>query len=594
MKHQNIRNIAIVAHVDHGKTSIVDTLLRQTNSLSRQDEGKHLLLDSNDQEQERGITILSKVTAVDWKDHRINIIDTPGHSDFSGEVERVIDMADAALVVVDAVEGPMPQTRFVAEKAIKKGLKILVAINKIDRRESNVSRCLDKLYDLLIHLGATLEQLDFPVVCCSARLNFAYKYLSKPIETEGMAPLLDLIINNVEAPKILESSEPLMQIHQLDYSPYIGLIGIGRVLAGGFTKGQKVIITSQGKPERSATVKEVFRSHGLNRVAIPEGDIGDIIAISGIDNICISDIITTKNNKLKLGKLQIDKPMVCIQFSVNDSPFAGQEGKVLQSKALTERLRLEATHDVALKIKPSNDAGCIDVSGRGELHLGVLIEKMRREGSEFCISRPKVINNEMNKNHHEPYNKCFITCYNKNISDIIYELTNREATLISSETAGDDQSNLVFRGSLRGMLGLRHCLNNLSGGTASFHFEEDGFGNKSSENVGQRIGSVMVSNGTGKALNHALAHLQDRGRMMITHGEQVYKGQIIGAAITPSDLYVNCRQGKQLARVWRTTADKNYAMKATFAMSLEQAMTWINDDELIEVTPLNIRLAKRN
>ncbi|AUI86638.1 GTP-binding protein TypA [Vibrio azureus] len=593
MQHENIRNIAIIAHVDHGKTSLVDTLLRETTSLSRQECNGELLLDSNDQERERGITILSKVTAVNWKDHRINIIDTPGHADFSGEVERVIDMADAALIVVDAVEGPMPQTRFVAQKAIQNGLKILIAVNKVDRKEADPQRALDAAYDLLIQLGASTEQLDFEAVFCSARQQFSYDAFGSFDDQLGMAPLLDMMINKVSAPQLRDGNEPVVQVHQLDYSPYLGLIGVGRILSGEFHKGQKVVLKRKGCVDKSGVIRELFHSEGLSRVNISTGLPGDIIAFCGIENISISDVITTKGSDVELSQLKVDLPSVSVQFSVNDSPFAGKEGAVLQSKALAERLHMEATYDAALRVKDAQDGINIDVIGRGELHLGVLIENMRREGKEFCISRPKVLNDASIPDGQEPYDKCFINCESQYLGAVINELGAREANLLSSERSDNGQNELIFRGSKRGFLGLRHAINNLSGGTASLHTEEDGFDKKCGAKVGQRKETVMVSNGTGKALNHSLAHLQDRGRMMIKHGEQVFAGQIIGTANSPSDLWVNCRQGKQLARVWRTTADKHYAMKATFSMSLEQAMSWINDDELIEVTPQNIRLKKK-
>ncbi|WP_339386473.1 GTP-binding protein [Vibrio caribbeanicus] len=594
MEHTNIRNIAIIAHVDHGKTSLVDTLLRATTSLSRQDNCRELLLDSNDQERERGITILSKVTAVNWNQKRINIIDTPGHADFSGEVERVIDMADAALIVVDAVEGPMPQTRFVAQKAIQNDLKILVAINKIDRQEANPQHALDRVYDLLVQLGASLNQLDFDAIFCSARNQFSYNAFSEFDDTMGMTPLLDMLVDKVSYPSLAEGNEPVLQVHQLDYSPYLGLIGVGKVLSGEFSKGQAVAIKREGLEDKNGTIREVYHSEGLQRVSIPKGQAGDIIAFCGIEDIAISDVITSRGNNIKLPQLKVDLPSVSVQFSVNDSPFAGQEGTVLQSKALAERLKMESTYDAALKVCDSPDGGNVEVIGRGELHLGVLIENMRREGKEFCISRPKVLNGKSIPEGKEPYDKCFINCENEYLGAIIHELGVREAVLLSSLRLENGQNELVFRGAKRGFLGLRHAINNLSGGTASLHLEDDGYDKTCSARVGQRHESVMVSNGTGKALNHSLTHLQDRGRMMIKHGQQVYTGQIIGSANSPSDLWVNCRQGKQLARVWRTTADKHYALKATFTMSLEQAMSWINDDELIEVTPQNIRLKKKS
>ncbi|MCY9846300.1 GTP-binding protein [Vibrio caribbeanicus] len=392
MEHTNIRNIAIIAHVDHGKTSLVDTLLRETTSLSRRDNCRELLLDSNDQERERGITILSKVTAVNWNQKRINIIDTPGHADFSGEVERVIDMADAALIVVDAVEGPMPQTRFVAQKAIQNDLKILVAINKIDRREANPQHALDRVYDLLVQLGASLEQLDFDAIFCSARNQFSYNAFSEFDGTMGMTPLLDMLVDKVGYPSLAEGNEPVLQIHQLDYSPYLGLIGVGKVLSGEFYKGQAVAIKREGLEDKNGTIREVYHSEGLQRVSIHKGQAGDIIAFCGIEDIAISDVITSRGNQIKLPQLKVDLPSVSVQFSVNDSPFSGQEGTVLQSKALAERLKMESTYDAALKVCDSPDGGNVEVIGRGELHLGVLIENMRREGKEFCISRPKVLN----------------------------------------------------------------------------------------------------------------------------------------------------------------------------------------------------------
>ncbi|WP_305404789.1 GTP-binding protein [Photobacterium leiognathi] len=589
---KDIRNIAIVAHVDHGKTSLVDQLLRQADALTRRESTQRLVMDCNAQEQERGITILSKVTAIDWKGVRINIIDTPGHADFGGEVERVIDMANAVLVIVDAVEGPMPQTRFVAQKAINKGLKLLVAVNKVDRPEAQPEKAIDQLYDLFVTLGADCEQLDFPAVSCSAKEAFAYDAFGEVNTENGMASLLDMLVDNVASPTVMDEQEPVIQIHQLDYSEYLGLIGIGRVISGSFHRGQKVAVNAPGEDARFCQIKEVYHQQGLSRVAVDYGVAGDIIALTGISDIAISDIVTSRGNNVELEALEIDTPTVSVKFSVNDSPFSGQEGKVLQSRELAERLYLEASHNVSLHVAEAEDAGVYEVSGRGELHLGVLIESMRREGYEFSVSRPTILMKSDAGKTQEPYEKCYVDCANEFMGKVIEEMAYRKAQFEHSQPLDNSHQRLLFLGPKRGLLGIRHTLLSLTEGSASIHKEDVGYGKKIAGDIGCRREGVLVSNGIGKALIYSLSSLQERGRLMINHGDQVYQGQIIGAASNDNDLWVNCRQGKNLVRMWRTVADKNYAMKAIMSLSLEQALTWINSDELIEVTPKAIRLRK--
>ncbi|MFB2862712.1 GTP-binding protein [Aeromonas sp. MdU4] len=593
MKTENIRNVAIVAHVDHGKTSLIDQLLKGTEALDRKESTQTLLMDSNEQEKERGITILSKVTAIHWKQHRINIIDTPGHADFSGEVERVLGMADAVALLIDAVDGPMPQTRFVAERAIKKGLMPIVVINKIDRHEADPDNALNNVFDLLVTLGANDTQLDFPVIYCSARYGYAYSEGGIHTEPGNMEPLLDALVECVKAPASSICRSLKLQITQLDFCDYQGLIGIGRISDGKICSGQRVSISDTEGNIRFAQVRDIFHHVGLAKVKIDEGIAGDIIAVTGIGNIRISDVIGHSDTPVFMPKLEIDKPTVSVRIGVNNSPKANSEGHALQSRELGHRLFKETMYNVSLNVKSTRDPDIFEVSGRGELHLGVLIEDMRREGFEFVVSRPQIIMDEFNDKY-EPYENVVIDCEPSFCGHVIKELADRRIIIESHEALSNGHSRMVFCGPKRGTLGIRHTLLSLTEGTASIHKEYAGMKVKINGLLGHRTRGVMVSNGGGKALIHSLSQLQSRGRLMIQHGDMVYAGQIIGETSTNSDMWVNCRQGKNLVPMWRNVSDKNYAMKEIKKLSLEEALTWINNDEWIEVTPSSIRLKKRS
>lgn len=591
MKTEKTISIAIVAHIDHGKTSLIDQLLRATDALDRKELPLKLLMDNHEQEKERGITIFSKVAAISWKQYRINVIDTPGHADFSGEVERVLGVVDAFVLLIDAVDGPMPQTRFVAERAINKGLNPIIVINKIDRPEAAPEQALNNTLELLYVLGATDHQLDCPIVYCSARHGYSYTHGSTLNRSENMAPLLNVLIEYVKPPVFSQKRNLKLQISQLELCKYNGLIGIGRISDGKILSGQKVSISNAEGELINSQIRDVFHFRGLKKVKIDEGVAGDIVAVTGLRDISISDVIGPPNISVFIPRLQIDKPTVTIRVGVNNSLRANLEGYALQSRELGKRLFNEKINNVSLHVKSTEKPDVFEVSGRGELHLGVLIENMRKEGLEFVVSRPKVIMDDLNDKC-EPYELVFIDCEPRFCGSIINVLADRALLLTSQDSLRNGHYRMTFCGPKRGTLGLRHILLSLTEGTVSIYIENAGVKPKIKRDVGHRKTGVMISNGTGKALIHSLSQLQYRGRLMIEHGDPVYHGQIIGETLGSSDLWVNCRQGKNLVRMWRNVPDKNYVMKEIKKLSLEEAMTWINDDEWIEVTPTSIRFKK--
>ena len=592
MSIKKIINIAIVAHVDHGKTSLIDRMLQSADVLDRKEMAQELILDSSEQEKERGITIFSKVASIYWLGTKINIIDTPGHADFSGEVERVLGIADAFVLLIDSVDGPMPQTRFVAERAIKMGLTPIVVINKIDRQEAEPEKALNDTFDLLCVLGASDEQLDCPIIYCSARYGYSYKFGSIPTKKLKMSPLLDTIVSFAKPLAENKESNLGLQIFQLESCQYNGIVGLGKISSGKVFFGQNVLIYHNQGGVVNAQVKGVFTFVGLKKVKIESSGAGDIVALTGLRNIRVSDFIGEVYAPPPLFKsIEIDSPTVTVRIGVNNSPKANNEGCALQSRELGERLFKEAIHNISLRVKNTKDSNIFEVSGRGELHLGVLIENMRREGLEFIVSRPKVIMDESNDKL-EPYAEVFIDCRPEFCGVTINSLADRMLILTSQEPLRNGHSRMKFYGPKRGSLGLRHILLSLTQGTASINIEDAGVNSRIKSNLGNRKTGAMISNGTGKALIHSLYQLQSRGRLMVEHGDMVYDGQIIGESFGSSDMLVNCRQGKRLIRMWRSKSDKEYIMKEFKKLSLEEAMSWVNDDEWIEVTPKSIRFKK--
>ena len=592
MTVKNLRNIAIIAHVDHGKTTLVDRLLQQSGTLDRKSMTTERIMDSNDQERERGITILAKNTSIEWNGHRINIVDTPGHADFGGEVERVLSMVDSVLLLVDAVEGPMPQTRFVTQKAFDQGLNPILVINKVDRPGARPDWVLDQVFDLFDRLGGTDEQLDFPVIYASA-LNGVAGLDDKNL-ADDMTPLLNLIIDKVSSPEVNDEGPTQMQISALDYNSYVGVIGVGRIKRGKMKPNMQVIVASTDGSKKKARVLQVMGYQGLERVDVKEAQAGDIVCITGIDKLNISDTICDPESVEILPPLSVDEPTVSMTFQVNDSPFAGREGKYISSRNLKERLEQELKHNVALRVKPGDSPDKFIVSGRGELHLSVLIENMRRENYEVGVSRPEVIQKEINGEIHEPFEQIVIDIEEQHQGSIMEEMGLRRADLQNTEPDGKGRLKLDFIAPSRGMIGFRSNFLTLTNGTGILTSVFDHYGPAKVGEVAKRQNGVLVSMISGKTLAYSLFNLQERGRMFVGHGNEVYKGQIVGLHSRDNDLPVNPTKAKQLTNVRAAGTDENLILTPHIQHTLEQALEFVEDDELVEVTPKSIRLRKRN
>jgi GTP-binding protein len=586
-----LRNIAIIAHVDHGKTTLVDKLLQQSGTLKSRGEVQERVMDSNALEKERGITILAKNTAIEWQGYHINIVDTPGHADFGGEVERVLSMVDSVLLLVDAVDGPMPQTRFVTQKALSRGLHPIVVINKIDRPGARPDWVLNQTFDLFDRLNASDEQLDFPVVYASA-LN-GYAGLDPGVRGGDMTPLFQVIVDRVAPPEVDLSGPLQLQVSSLDYNSYVGVIGIGRIQRGRLKTNTAVTVVGHDGARRSARVLQVFGFLGLERKEAPEAQAGDIIAFTGIDGLRISDTLCDPAAVEALAPLAVDEPTVSMTFQVNNSPFAGQDGKFVTSRQIRERLERELIHNVALRVEDTGDPDRFKVSGRGELHLSILIENMRREGYELGVSRPEVIIREINGERQEPYEQLTVDVEEQHQGGVMEKLGERGAELRDMVPDGKGRVRLDYLIPARGLIGFRTEFLTATQGTGLLYHVFDHYGPMKHGAFGQRVNGVLIANGPGKALAYALFNLQERGRLFIGHGEQVYEGMIIGIHSRDNDLVVNPLKAKQLTNIRAAGSDENLILTPPIRLSLEQALEFIDDDELVEVTPNHIRLRKK-
>ena len=588
---EKIRNIAIIAHVDHGKTTLVDRLLQQSGTLDERADVPERVMDSNDLERERGITILSKNTAIQWQDWHINIVDTPGHADFGGEVERVLSMVDGVLLLVDAVEGPMPQTRFVTQKAFSYGFTPLVVINKIDRDGARPGWVLDQTFDLFDRLGASEQQLDFPVVYASALQGFAG--LEPDVRDGDTLPLLEAIVEHVPPPDVLVDGPLQLQVSSLDYSSYLGVLGIGRVSRGVARTKSRVSIARPGAPSRNAQIAHLFGFNGLERVPVEEAGAGDIVVFSGIEDLQISDTICDREAAEALPALKVDEPTISMTFQVNKSPFAGREGKYLTSRQIKERLETELKHNVALRVEELDDPDKFRVSGRGELHLSVLIETMRREGYELAVSRPTVIEREIDGVLCEPWEMVTLDFDEEHQGAVMTRIADRKGELLDMMPDGKGRIRIEYRIPARGLIGFRTQYLTVTAGTGLLYSVFDEYAPKVRGEIGQRNNGVLVSNVNGKALAYALFNLQDRGSLFIGHGVEVYEGMIVGIHSRSNDLPVNPTKAKQLTNIRAAGSDEKSQLTTPLNYSLEQALEFIDDDELVEITPASIRLRKK-
>lgn len=591
MSITNLRNIAIIAHVDHGKTTLVDKLLSQSGTLDRKDIGSERLMDSNDQEKERGITILAKNTAINWQDYRINIVDTPGHADFGGEVERVLSMVDSVLLLVDAVDGPMPQTRFVTSKAFEQGLRPIVVINKVDRPGARPDWVMDQVFDLFDNLGASDEQLDFPVIYTSAINGIA------GVDHENMAtdmtPLYKMIVAEVPAPKVDESGPFQMQVSALAYDSYVGVIGVGRITRGMLKPGQQVIVKSASGTQRKGKILNVKGYLGLEQVETQLAGAGDIVCINGIDGLSISDTLCDPEHVEALPALSVDEPTVSMTFIVNDSPFAGLEGKYVTTRNIKDRLDQELIHNVALRVKPGDTPDKFVVSGRGELHLSVLIETMRREGFEMGVSRPEVVQKTIDGVVHEPFEQVVIDVEEQHQGSVMEELGMRKAELTNMEPDGKGRVRLEFLMPSRGLIGFRGAFLTLTSGSGIMTSIFDRYAPAKEGEKFARKNGALVSMIKGKTAAFALFNIQARGRLFLGHAVDVYEGQIVGVHSRSNDLVVNPIKGKQLTNVRASGTDEALTLVPPINHTLEQALEFIEDDELVEVTPNSIRIRKK-
>jgi GTP-binding protein len=588
---QNLRNIAIIAHVDHGKTTLVDKLLRQSGTLDVRENLGTCIMDSNALEKERGITILAKNTAIRWKDYRINIVDTPGHADFGGEVERVLSMVDSVLLLVDAVDGPMPQTRFVTRKAFAHGLKPIVVINKVDRNGARPNWVLDQTFDLFDRLGATEEQLDFPVIYASA-LN-GYAGLTPDVREGDFTPLFEAILKNVPAPDVDLDGPFQMQVSNIDYSSYVGAISIGRIKRGRVKPNMPVTVVSADGTKRNAKVLQVLSFLGLNRYESEEATAGDIIALTGVEAPHISDTFCHPEAVEALPPLSVDEPTVSVTFEVNNSPFAGRDGKYVTSRNIKERLERELIHNVALRVEPTDSPDKFKVSGRGELHLSILIENMRREGFELGVSRPQVILKEVNGEKHEPYEMLTIDVEDAHQGAIMEKLGVRKGDLINMEPDGKGRVRLEYMIPARGLIGFQTEFMTTTSGTGILNHVFDHYGPMKKGAVAGRLNGVLISNEMGKSVGYALFSLQERGRLLVGPGEDLYEGMIVGLHSRDNDLVVNALREKKLTNIRAAGTDEAIILTPPIKLSLEQALEFIEEDELVEVTPNFIRVRKR-
>ncbi|MDX1735016.1 MAG: translational GTPase TypA [Halioglobus sp.] len=588
---EKLRNIAIIAHVDHGKTTLVDCLLQQSGTLDRRSEGAERVMDSNEQERERGITILAKNTAIEWGGYHINIVDTPGHADFGGEVERVLSMVDSVLLLVDAVDGPMPQTRFVTSKAFERGLNPIVVVNKVDRPGARPDWVVDQVFDLFDRLGATESQLDFPVVYTSAIEGVAG--LDHDAMAADMQPLFETIVEHVPVPEV-DSDGPLqMQISALDYSSYVGVIGVGRITRGVLAPNAQVLVVDAAGGSRKGRVLQVMGYLGLERREVSRAEAGDIVCITGIEGLNISDTLCDPDAPQALPPLTVDEPTVSMTFQVNDSPFAGKEGKYITSRNIKERLERELIHNVALRVEPGDSPDKFKVSGRGELHLSVLIESMRREGFELGVSRPEVIRREVDGEIQEPYEQLVIDTEEQHQGSVMEELGLRRAELVDMVPDGKGRVRLEFMIPARGLIGFRSQFLTMTSGGGIMTHVFDHYGPVKDAEIIHRSNGVLVSMVKGKTLAYALYNLQDRGRMFVDPNVEVYEGQIVGLHTRGNDLPVNPTKAKQLTNIRAAGSDEALTLTPPVKHSLEQALEFIEDDELVEVTPQSIRLRKK-
>ena len=591
MNPEFIRNIAIIAHVDHGKTTLVDKLLEHSGTLDRKNIGSERILDSNDQERERGITILSKNTAIKWKDHKINIVDTPGHADFGGEVERVLSMVDSVLLLVDAVDGPMPQTRFVTQKAFEKGLNPILVINKIDRPSARPDWVQDQVFDLFDRLGGNDQQMDFPTIYTSA-LNGTSGLDLEKIEGD-MSPLLDLILSKVNEPAVSLEEPFQMQISALDSNSYVGVIGIGRISRGNVKPNDQVVVIDAEGEQKAGKILQVLGHEGLERVEVDKAEAGDIVCVTGIEKLYISDTLCDPENTEQLPPLSVDEPTVSMTFQVNDSPFAGKEGKFVTSRNIKDRLEQELLSNVALRVEQGESADKFKVSGRGELHLSVLIENMRRDGFELGVSKPEVIQKEVNGEIHEPFEQIVIDIEEQHQGPVMEEMGSRKAELKNMEPSETGRIKLDFIAPSRGMIGFRSQFLTLTSGTGILTSIFDHYGPAKKGEITTRQNGVLVSMAEGKTLAYSLFNLQNRGKLFVGHGLNVYKGQIVGLHSRDNDLPVNPTKAKQLTNIRASGTDENLILVPHIEHSLEQALEFIEEDELVEVTPSAIRLRKK-
>ena len=587
----NIRNIAIIAHVDHGKTTLVDKLLQQSGTLDRKNMDSVRIMDSNDQEKERGITITAKNTSIKWNDHLINIVDTPGHADFGGEVERALSMVDSVLLLVDAVDGPMPQTRFVTQKAFEKGLKPIVVINKIDRPDARPNWAVDQVFDLFDRLGATDDQLDFPIIYSSALNGLSGLEIEEMEQT--MNPLLNMILEKVPSPKVNSDGPLQLQISALDSNSYVGVIGIGMIKQGEIKPNQQVSIINREGEVRKGKILQVMGYQGLERVEVNNAKAGSIVCITGIDNLNISDTICDQSSVIALPPLSVDEPTVKMTFQVNDSPFAGKEGKFITSRNIKERLEKELISNVALRVEQGDSPDKFIVSGRGELHLSVLIETMRREGFELAISKPQVVQKEVDGEIHEPYENIVIDVENINQGAVMEELGARKAEIQNIESDKNGRVKLEFIAPSRGIIGFRSQFLTITSGTGIMTSIFDSYKLVKEGDIAKRTNGVLYSMTAGKTLSYALFNLQNRGKLFLGHGEEVYIGQIVGLHSRDNDLPVNPTKAKQLTNIRAAGTDENLILVPHVKHTLEQALEFIEDDELVEVTPISIRLRKK-
>ncbi|MBT8081752.1 MAG: translational GTPase TypA [Gammaproteobacteria bacterium] len=586
-----LRNIAIIAHVDHGKTTLVDQLLQQSGTLGPRADAPDRVMDSGDLERERGITILAKNTAVNWNDYRINIVDTPGHADFGGEVERVLSMVDSVLLLVDAVEGPMPQTRFVTQKAFAQGLVPVVVINKIDRDGARPDWVVNQTFDLFDRLGATEEQLDFPIIYASALTGYAGE--DADVRDGDMTPLFETIVEHVPPPDVDPDGPLQLQVSSLDYDTYVGLLGIGRIRRGTLRTNSPISVVAPDGKTRRARVLEIYGFHGLERRKIESATAGDIVVFSGIEKLGISDTLCAPGHEEALPALTVDEPTVSMSFQVNKSPFAGQDGKYLTSRQIRERLDRELEHNVALRVDDTEDPDKFRVSGRGELHLAVLVETMRREGYELAVSRPEVIMHDVDDVEHEPWEQLTVDFDEQYQGAVMTRLAERKGQLADMLPDGKGRIRLDYRIPTRGLIGFRTEYLTATSGTGLIYHVFEKYAPRVGGTIAQRNNGALVSNVQGKALAYALFNLQERGRLFIGHGEPVYEGMIVGIHQRSNDLIVNPTKAKQLTNIRAAGSDENLVLTPRLDYSLEQSLEFLDDDELLEVTPTNLRLRKK-